>query len=111
MHFETLHPKHKKDMHTHINVITYFILILIVNDCCGFRHGISFIIFAGERRGVFATKQVLKINILQILHFSVRGGAVVGGELSGQYVGWSLQYAGFARLTRIGGLYCVTQGR
>jgi len=98
-------------MHTHINGITYFILILIVNDCCGFRHGISFIIFAGERRGVFATKQVLKINMLQIPFFPVRFGAEIGGELSGRYVGWSLQYAGFARLTGIGGLYCVTQGR
>ena len=50
---------------------------------------------------------MLKISVLQILLFTIHGGVEGGGALSGQYVGWSLQYAGFARLTRICGLYCA----
>ena len=50
---------------------------------------------------------MLKISTLQMLLFTIRGGAEGGGALSGRYVGWSLQYAGFARLTRICGLYCA----
>ena len=49
--------------------------------------------------------------MLQMPFFSVRFGVDVGGKLSWRYVGWSLQYAGFARLTRIGGLNCAEGGR
>ena len=42
-----------------------------------------------------------------MLHFPILGGVEVGVILSGRYVGWSLQYAGFARLTRFLGLYCA----
>ena len=67
-------------------------------------------VLAGERWRIFATKQMLKINMLQIQFFSVRFGVEVGCKLSWRYVGWSLQYAGFARLTRIGGLNCTKEG-
>lgn len=50
---------------------------------------------------------MLKISILQVLYFSVRGGAEVCSCVSWRYVGWSLQHAGFARLTRFLGLYCA----